>query len=271
MKPQAFDYHRADDLADACQKMTAGEVRPIAGGQSLGPMLNLRLARPDALLDVAILRELRGCQRITGGVLIGAAVTHAEIEDGLVPDNTGGILPRIARGIAYRAVRSRGTIGGSLAHADPAADWITTLTALGAQVILQRPSSRGSARRRMYLDDFVTGAMQTALSPDELLIAVFVPDVAADTRFGYFKLCRKTGELAHAMAAVFRAATGDGQRVVFGALPGAPLLLAGGDALDQASWRGALAERYPDMEEADITVRLHVMNKALKRSQTHEQ
>ncbi|WP_323750585.1 FAD binding domain-containing protein [Marinobacter sp.] len=268
MKPQAFDYHRVKAVAEACQKMKDGETRPIAGGQSLGPMLNLRLARPGALLDVAVLRELRGCQRVQGGVLIGASITHAEIEDGLVPDNTGGILPIIARGIAYRAIRSRGTIGGSLAHADPSADWATTLSVLDAQVILQGPSEGGPSRRRLYLKDFITGAMQTVIAEDELLIAIFVPDVPEDSRFGYFKLCRKTGELAHAMAAVFRGADPDDLRVVFGALPGAPMIQTGAKALDPITWQHALAKRYPDMDDTDIGVRIHVMKKALERSNT---
>ena len=268
MKPQAFDYHRAETVTDACQSMSRSDTRPLAGGQSLGPMLNLRLARPGALLDVSVTRELRGVKRMQGGVLIGASVTHAEIEDGLVPDNTGGILPQVARGIAYRAVRSRGTIGGSLAHADPAADWATTLIALNAQVVLQRLSDKGAVRRRLYLNDFISGAMQTALQEDELLIAVFVPDVPSERRFGYFKLCRKTGELAHAMTAILRGTEPDDQRVVFGALPGAPMVQTGADALDPDAWRDLLAKRYPDMDDVELAVRIRVMKEAFERSKT---
>lgn len=268
MKPQAFDYHRAGTVTAACQSMNHGDIRPLAGGQSLGPMLNLRLARPDTLLDVSVTRELRGAKRIRGGVLIGASVTHAEIEDGLVPDNAGGILPQVARGIAYRAVRSRGTIGGSLAHADPAADWATTLTALNAQVVLQRHSAKGAVRRRLYLNDFITGAMKTAIEEDELMIAVFVPDVSQDHRFGYFKLCRKTGELAHAMTAILRGSAPDDQRVVFGALPGAPVLQTGAKALEPDAWCELLARRYPDMDDSELAVRVRVMKEALERSKT---
>lgn len=268
MKPQAFDYHQAATLTDACQRISASDIRPLAGGQSLGPMLNLRLARPGTLLDVSVTRELRGVKRIPGGVLIGASVTHAEIEDGLVPDNTGGILPHVARGIAYRAVRSRGTIGGSLAHADPAADWATTLTALNAQVVLQSQSPKGTARRRLYLNDFISGAMQTVIREDELMIAVFVPDVPENHRFGYFKLCRKTGELAHAMTAVLRGTEPDDQRVVFGALPGAPMVRTGAEALHPDSWREQLSRRYPDMDSVELEVRIRVMKEAFERSKT---
>ena len=266
MKPQAFDYCQAETLSGAVEKMTSADTRPIAGGQSLGPMLNLRLARPAALLDISRAKELRGSQRVKGGVIIRAAVTHAEIEDRMVPDNTGGILPRIARGIAYRAVRSRGTIGGSLAHADPSADWAVTLSALGAQVILERHSKKGPVRRRLYVEHFITGAMQTALLPDELLVAAFIPDVKQEDEFGYFKLCRKTGELAHAMGAVLHSPARNHQCVVFCALPGAPLVLTGPDALKPETWQNALTTRYPDMEKADCTIRMHVMNTALERS-----
>lgn len=268
MKPQAFEYHRVATLTEACQAMRSGEIRPVAGSQSLGPMLNLRLARPDALLDVSVLRELRGCKRVKGGVLIGASITHAEIEDGLIPDNTGGILTQIARGIAYRAIRSRGTIGGSLAHADPSADWATTLTVLNAQVILQSSSDSGPLRRRLYLKDFIRGAMQTAISDNELLTAIFVPDVSADSRFGYYKLCRKTGELAHAMAAVYRGHDSDDLRVVLGALPGAPMIQTGPKALDPVTWQNALTKRYPDMDDIELAVRIHVMKNAFERSNT---
>lgn len=266
MKPQAFEYHRVATIAEACQQMKCDGTRPIAGGQSFGPILNLRLARPNALLDVSLMREMRGCKQVEGGVLIGASVTHAEIEDGLIPDNTGGILPKIAKGIAYRAVRSRGTIGGSLAHADPSADWATILFALNAQVILQRPSEKSPSRRRLHLNDFITGAMQTVISEDELLIAVFVPDVPAESQFGYFKLCRKTGELAHAMTAVFRGVDQNDHRVAFGALPGAPMLQTGPKALDPGTWENMLTKRYPDMDDAEIAVRIHVMQTAIKRS-----
>ena len=98
-------------------------MKILAGGQSLGPMLNLRLAQPDLLVDITRIPELKRVEETDDSLSIGACVTHADIEDGRVPDVTGGALRDVARGIAYRAVRNRGTIGGSLAHADPSADW----------------------------------------------------------------------------------------------------------------------------------------------------
>ena len=138
MKPVRFDYVRARSAAHAveCLGAAAGFAKAIAGGQSLGPMLNLRLVEPDLLVDVRTCADLRGCRDDGDGdaIVYGAAVTHAEIEDGAVP-----ALPRMAgaaaRRIAYRAVRNRGTIGGSIAHADPARNWLVVLLALGAEVI----------------------------------------------------------------------------------------------------------------------------------------
>ena len=125
------------------------DAKVLAGGQTLGPMLNLRLAQPALLVDITRIPELAAVSEDADAVTIGATVTHAAIEDGRVPDPTGGFLARVARGIAYRAVRTRGTIGGSLAHADPAADWLSCLAALGAEVVIAGAGrQRGASRWR---------------------------------------------------------------------------------------------------------------------------
>ncbi len=231
MKPAAFDHARPASLADAVALLRDG-ARVLAGGQSLGPMLNLRLAQPRMLVQVNQLQELRGVAADDDAVTIGACVTHAAIADGLVPDIGGGVLARVADGIAYRAVRNRGTIGGSLCHADPAADWVTVLTALDAMVVLHGPSGD----RELCIVDFVRGAFHTALMPGEILRAVRVPRLPADARWGYEKACRKPGDFAHAMAAVL--IRGEQRRVVIGALGSKPMLLEGG----QASVEGASHE-----------------------------
>ena len=147
MKAAAFEHARPASVADAIA-LLAGQAgaRVLAGGQSLGPMLNLRLAQPRLLVQVNRLPELTGVAADADTVTIGACVTHAAIADGLVPDIGGGVLARVADGIAYRAVRNRGTIGGSLCHADPAADWVTVLRALDATVLLQGPDGARSLR-----------------------------------------------------------------------------------------------------------------------------
>ena len=145
MKPSPFEISCPGSL-DAAHKALHENprgTRIISGGQSLGPMLNLRLARPSRLVDVTGLSGLAEIRQTDSHVEIGAAVTHARIEDGEVPDPIPGMLRHVAAGIAYRAVRNRGTIGGSLCHADPAADWVTAMTALGA-TLLVRDGSGGA-------------------------------------------------------------------------------------------------------------------------------
>ena len=213
MKPARFDYLRPADLAAATAALSDAAAKPISGGQSLGPMLNLRLARPALLVDVAKLPELRRVEERADGILYGAAITHAEFEDGAVPDPTPGFLSRIADGIAYRAVRNRGTVGGSLAHADPAADWPTTLAALGAIVHL----AGLGGRREMAVEDFILGAFETALMPGEIIAGVLIPRTSADARFGYRKSCRKVGEFAEAMCAVLSDRERSVHRLVIGA------------------------------------------------------
>src|SRR5262249_38361484 len=145
-----------------------GVVKLLAGGQSIGPMLNLRLVEPDLVVDIAGLAELRHASLDGDHLVLGACVTHADIEAGRLPDVPRGAMASVAAAIAYRAVRNRGTLGGSLVHADPAADWITALITLGAEVEI---ASR-SGSRRVPLEDFVVGALEVALHPGELLRAV---------------------------------------------------------------------------------------------------
>jgi carbon-monoxide dehydrogenase medium subunit len=199
MKPAAFDYVRPSTVAEALKVLQgAPGAKVLAGGQTLGPMLNLRLAQPAVLVDITRIPELAAVSDDKDAVTIGATVTHAAVEDGRVPDPARGFLSRVARGIAYRAVRTRGTIGGSLAHADPSADWLTCLMALRAEVEIAGPGGG----RRVPLPKFVHGAMQTDLAPAELLTAVRLPKLPRATRFGFHKICRKTGEFADAIGVV---------------------------------------------------------------------
>ena len=246
MKPYAFDYARATDVAEAAELLAAGggEARLLAGGQSLGPMLNFRLVRPGLLVSIAHLRELRAAQETPDAVMIGACVTHAEIADGRVPDIGGGVLRGIAEGIAYRAVRNRGTIGGSLCHADPSADWLCTLTALGASVHTQ---STGGARA-IPLSAFVPSAFRTALEPGEIVTAVSIPRLSSGARWGYFKAMRKPGEFAYAMAAVLDDPGRGVKRAVIGAVGGAPVVLEGESATPEAVEAALSGSGLDDLE-----------------------
>jgi aerobic carbon-monoxide dehydrogenase medium subunit len=226
MKAASFAYERPADLNAALALMakTDGVTKIIAGGQSLGPMLNLRLVEPDLIVDISGLSELKQAERRGDELVIGACITHADIEDGRVPDVTRGAMQRVAGTIAYRAVRNRGTIGGSLSHADPAADWVSALAALGAKVTLR--SLAGV--RDLALEEFVTGALESALQPGEVVEAVRVPVMPPSARWGYVKACRKTGDFAHAIAAVLIDPERATARAVIGALDAAPIVL--GDA-----------------------------------------
>lgn len=224
MKPAAFGYVRPDSLDDALHRLASeGEgARVLGGGQSLGPMLNLRLARPHLLIDISRLPELRAHGRRGEMLEIGACVPHAAIEDGLVDDVTVGLLPRVARGIAYRAVRTRGTVGGSLAHADPAADWLSCFALLDARLVLAGPDG---ARRTVAAETFVSAPFTTALAPGEILASVRVPALSAEARWGWYKFCRKTGEFAEAIAAVVVDPARDVCRGVVGAVEGPPVVI----------------------------------------------
>lgn len=222
MKPVAFDWQRATDLPQALRARADGALC-IAGGQSLGPMLNLRLVQPQSLLEVRQLAAMRATKLLQGRLRIGAAVTHAEIEDGVLPDTTQGMLRYVARNIAYRAIRNRGTLGGSLAHCDPAADWVNALTALGAQVILQNAKQE----RRLPMLEFVRGPFHTALQSDEILLAVELPAFTSGLRWGYYKICAKVGEFADAIGVVVSDPGLGWHCVLSGAIEARPLLVQG--------------------------------------------
>lgn len=225
MKAARFLYERPDSLPQALALLDADEriTRVLAGGQSLAPMLNLRLATPDMLVDVTRVKELTRAEDDDDAVVLGACVTHASIEDGRVPDPTHGIMRRVAAGIAYRAVRNRGTIGGSLAHADPAADWVVTLAALDAKVLV----ASARARRTLTISELVVGPFETALAAGEIIEAIRIAKIARDARFGYCKIARKAGKFADAMAAVLFDRKANIHRMVIGATESRPLVIEG--------------------------------------------
>lgn len=231
MKPAPFDLLRPASVADAVTALAQGgpEACVLSGGQSLGPMLNLRVVQPKLLVQVNHLPDLAGVDEAPHAITLGACVTHAAIAGGRTPDLADGWLAGVAGAIAYQAVRNRGTIGGSLCHADPAADWVVVLMALDAAVTLR--SSSGV--RRVAVSDFITGPYTTVLAAGEILTAVRIPCPPAGAAWRYLKACRKPGEFAHAMAAALIADTT--RRLTIGALGGRPLLLTG----EQVSLEGA--------------------------------
>jgi carbon-monoxide dehydrogenase medium subunit len=239
MKAAAFELLRPVGLPDALQMLStgAGYTKLMGGSQSLGPMLNLRLAQPDTLVSISRLPELCGFTLNADSVVLGAGVTHAAIEDGLVPDVTLGLMPFVASNIAYRAIRNRGTLGGSLAHADPAADWVSTMLLLGATLLLAAPAANGSVSgREVAAQDFMQGPFTTALADNEILTGVRIPKFSASARWGYYKYCRKTGEFAEAIGGALSDPERGISRLMIGATDGVPLVFEGvSDLLSSAS------------------------------------
>jgi len=240
MRPPPLAYRRPATLDAALQALREDEAAtPIAGGQSLVVMLSLRVAATQSLVDIARLPELAQVEWRGEVLRIGAATRHAMIEDGLVPDPAQGLLARVAGGIAYRAVRNMGTIGGSLALADPAADWPVCLMALDATAVI-------AGERRVAMGDFIQGAYATALAPGEILEAIEIPLLPAEGRWGFAKLARKQGAFSDSLCvAVSR--PGRPPRVVLGATGSGARLLpevaaALSDAADAASLTAAIAQ-----------------------------
>lgn len=174
----AFDYHRATSARDASDAFAAhADPRYLAGGQTLLPSLKMRLSQPDVLIDLGRVADLRQIDRSPGGRLrIGAMATHADVEASALVRAAIPSLAALAGGIGDRMVRRQGTMGGSLANNDPAADWPAALLALDAVVVTDR--------RRIDAADFLAGLFTTALEPGELILSV---EYEAPTRGAYVK------------------------------------------------------------------------------------
>lgn len=273
MKAPKFAYTRVLEVDEAIAALAAGggAAKAMSGSQSLGPMLNLRLARPEQVVDVAHIPDLRTVSRKTDWIEIGAAVTHAEIEDGAHPPLAEHPMRQVARGIAYRAIRTRGTVGGSLAHADPAADWVVAFAALGARIVVRSP--RGE--RTIEADAFMLGAYTTVLESDELIVFIAVPSETPATRWGYHKVCRKPGEFAEASAAVYFDSSRRCARIVLGATDGPPILLhalaveialKGAGAAGRESLRAAVSAALPERDAIDQRLFTACVERALEQS-----
>ncbi len=226
MKAAAFEYARADSLAEAikvlCSATEAGQdAQVVAGGQSLLAMMNLRVSSPDLLVDISRIEQLRVVLDESDAIRIGACVTHAAIEDRAMADPSRGLMPMVAGNLAYRAVRTRGTLGGSLALSDPAGDWVTVMQAIGARIGLVGDKGR----REVEALGFTTGLYETARAPTEIIESVRIPKLSAAARWGFSKFCRKSGEFAHSIAAVVIDPERDFARIVLGGSGAAPMCL----------------------------------------------
>jgi carbon-monoxide dehydrogenase medium subunit len=203
-----FAYHKPSNIAEAVSLLADPDARPISGGQTILPALKHRLDRPSALVDLSGIAELRGIRREGDAVVIGAMTRHVEITKDPAVNDAIPVLARMAAGLGDTQVRNRGTMGGSLANNDPAADYPAAALALGATFI--------TSRRRIEADDYFLGMFTTALEPGELLTAISFP---IPEKAGYAKMRNPASR--YVMTGVFVARGPKGVRVVVnGAGPG---------------------------------------------------
>jgi carbon-monoxide dehydrogenase medium subunit len=209
VKPPSFEYHAPTTVEEVCALLGSLEdAKVLAGGQSLVPLLNFRLARPQHLVDINRIGGLDRVYERDGGVAVQALARQAAVEDSPLVATVCPLLADAIRLVAHRVIRNRGTVCGSLAHADPASELPAVLLALGGHVVAR--SSRGE--RTIAADRLFTGVMETALAPDELLVEAWFP--ASTGKFAILEESRRNGDFA--LAGVVRA----GQRLaLFGVAP----------------------------------------------------
>jgi carbon-monoxide dehydrogenase medium subunit len=250
VKPAAFDYHRVERLEEAFVLLDrhGDEARLLAGGQSLVPMLNFRIGRFGHLVDINRLRELDFLREAERSVEIGALTRHAAIERSELLQRHCPILTAAARDIGHVAIRERGTFGGSLALADPAAELPLIATLLDAELDLASSNGRRTVRAR----EFFLSVFTTALEPNEVLTRATFPVLAPGAGWGFHGLSRRVGDFAVVNAATTVVLDGDGDRIerlqlALGGIGTTPIALAG---LERAQ-RGVLPEpEWPEVVAA---------------------
>ena len=263
MKPAPFSYYRATSVEDAITALSGadGMAAVLAGGQSLVPMLNLRLSPVDHLIDLRPIAALSRQEETPEAICYGALTTHAAFEDGAVPDGTNGLMRYAASHIAYRAVRNRGTLGGALALADPAADWLTTAVALDASVTLTGPSGQ----RYLAITDFVVGPYYTQIAEHEIIDSVVVPRRSATERWGYYKVAPKVGEYAKSLAVALVDSEKASARLVIGAWSDVPLVL---EASASALLDGAKKNDLSVIVQNELDLKMPSLSPAERRLHT---
>ena len=261
MKPARFDYVRAESIAEAHEVLAAegADANVLAGGQSLLPLLSTRLARPKVVLDIMRIPGLDAIARERDTVRIGATVRQAKLASW---PELAGAQPLLARAlpfVGHAQTRSRGTVCGSVAHADPSAEIPLVLLALAGEVVLS--SRRG--RRRMAAEDFFTGLMSTAREDDELIEAVIVPGRRPGHGYAFREFARRHGDFAIVACAAI--ADEREARLAVGGVADQPVAFDGlpldGSALDEALERIAGALDARDDLHATVDYRRHLVRR----------
>jgi carbon-monoxide dehydrogenase medium subunit len=248
VKPRSFDYVRVKSLPEAVIALArhGTEAKIIAGGQSLVPLLNMRMASPAILVDIGALTELRGISFEGGWLRIGALVRQAEAERSAEIQKHAPLIAKALPHIGHFAIRNRGTIGGSIALADPAAELPACLLALGGEVEIE--GAKGA--RTVKADDFFKDLYETALGPGDVLTAIRIPAASKEMRFGFRELARRHGDFAMAgLAACF---DGKNARLAFFGVGSTPLRAKEAEAaLAKGSLEEAVAALDHDLDPPD--------------------
>jgi aerobic carbon-monoxide dehydrogenase medium subunit len=279
MKSPQFEYVKAKNLPEVFALMGehGDDARILAGGQTLLATLNMRLSEPRLLIDINGLAELKGISLVGKMLRIGALVTHTEIEGSKLVAEHAPMLAQAAPHIAHRAIRNLGTLGGSLAYADPAAEWPVCALALDAQVVLKN----AKGERRIAAKDFFLGLYSTAASPDEIISACEFPITHAVEMQHFSELARRHGDYAVVGVAIRaqRAAQGLTEaRIAFLGLTDRPVratraeaLLSQGKNIDEALLNEAIQSLAQDIDAmGDLThqaaTKLHLAGVLLRRA-----
>jgi CO/xanthine dehydrogenase FAD-binding subunit len=240
MKPAPFRYEAAATVDAALELLALQDARPLAGGQSLVPMLNFRLARPELLVDLNPVDELAGLEAAGSVLRIGAMTRQAALLRSAPVADRWPLLTEAVACVGHTATRSRGTVGGSVAHADPKAELPVALAALDARFHLRSP---GGAARRVGVAELFAGPFMTVLEPGELLVEIEVPAPPAGARMAFVEHARTHGDFAVAGVAVMvaPAATAATAATAAIALLGADAIPVRADTAEQALGAGAAA------------------------------
>jgi aerobic carbon-monoxide dehydrogenase medium subunit len=194
MKPAAFSYFAPKTLAEALEILARSgpDGRVLAGGQSLVPAMNFRLARPETLVDINRIPGLAEIRTVDGKLAIGALARHARFEQPVVDGPLGVLLPKVARHIAHLPIRLRGTFAGSIAHADPASEWCTLAVALDADIVVQS----ASVARTIPAGTFFKSIFTTDLNEGEMIVEVRLPHLGTNWHCGFEEFSRRAGDFA---------------------------------------------------------------------------
>ena len=249
MHTAPFDYQRPANLEEAFSLLASEGARPLAGGHSLIPAMKLRVSNPTTLVDISRIPGLAAIEQSDGGLTIGALTTHEAIAASEVVADDCLLVAETARHIGDAQVRARGTIGGSIAHADPAADYPTALLALGASV----NTASAGGNRQIGAGDFFVDIFTTALQPGELVTSVTVPSVPAGTGATYLKHRHPASSYAVVGIAALVMMDGGsitGARLAVGGVVGKPVSVDVSGLVGQAPSAGAFASAATAVSEA---------------------